>query len=92
MNFIKREGLTLAYKFSKAVMINFQQSSGKDLTKDAEGMSLMDNMTLAYLAIKHGCKAEGIVFDYTFEEFLDLDTKYDIVDEMNTALTQEQGK
>lgn len=92
MNFIKKEGLTLAYKFSKAVMINFQKESGKDLTKDAEGMSLMDNMTLAYLAIKHGCKAEGIVFDYTLDEFLDLDTKYDIVDEMNTTLTQEQGK
>ena len=92
MNFIKKEGLNLAYKFSKAVMIDFQKSSGKDLTKDAAEMNLMDNMLLAHLAIRHGCKAAGIVFDCTFEEFMDLDTKYDIVDEMNAALVQEQGK
>jgi hypothetical protein len=90
MNRIKINDTEFAYKFSKGAIIEFEKSTGKTLGKDDTTME--ENVKLCYLAMKHGCKAENIVFKTTFEDFVDLDTKYDIVDEMTKVLTASVGE
>lgn len=92
MNRIKIGEKEYAYKFSKAAVIEFEKETKKSLAKQIDEITLEEQVKLCYIAMKHGCKAEDIVFKMTFEEFVDADTKYDVVDEMTLALTEQPGK
>lgn len=92
MNKIKIGERDYYYKFSKAAVIEFEKETGKSLAKQTDEITLEEQVKLCWIAMKHGCKAEGVVFDMTFEQFIDNDTKYDVVDEMTVALTAQPGK
>lgn len=81
-----------AYKFSKAAVIEFERETKKSLVKNADEITLEDMARLCYIAMKHGCKAQNINFTLKFDEFLEADTKYDIIDEMEKTLAELPGK
>lgn len=87
---IKIADTEYAYKFSKGAVIEFEKFTNKTLGKDETTME--ENVRLCFFAMKHGCKADNIVFKMTFEEFVDFDTKYDIVDEMIIKLSEKTGE
>lgn len=92
MNKIKIGEHEFSYKFSKAAVIEFERETKKSLTKNSEDITLEDMARLCYISMKHGCKADNIVFQMKFEEFLEADTKYDIIDQMEKTLTEMPGK
>lgn len=92
MKVIKIGATEYPYKFSKAALLSFQRETGKDLAKSADETTLQDMATLAYHALVHGCKAEGVEMKMTFDDFLVADTKYDIIDIMIASFGDDQKK
>jgi hypothetical protein len=84
--------VSIPYKFARAAVLEFKQTTGKDITKDADSLSMEDNMQMCYIAIKYGHIAEGLEFNMTWEEFLINDTKYDLLEKILNDINEGAGK
>jgi hypothetical protein len=82
----------LPYKFARALIIEFKSITGKDIVKDAENLDVEDNMKFCFLALKYGHIAEKKEFSMTWDQFLELDTIYDVVEVMTKEIAEGAGK
>lgn len=92
--YFKYEGRELPARSTMGALVMFKDMAGFDIS---QGMKNLDVVTLAmllYCCIKSACRADGIEFSATFEEFCDRVTPEDItawfmasnvVDEKKTA-------
>ena len=86
---IKAGERELFFKFSKKALINFEKKVGKKLTEE---LDLADTGELCLQAILIGHEIEEKTCALTIEELWKLDNKYDIIDKMMEAFTEDEKK
>lgn len=80
------------YKFSNAVLSAFEKQCGIRLADfDAKG-TIEHQLILCFKALQITAKVEGETFTLKFDEFVDLDAKYDLCQTMWGVLSADSKK
>ena len=92
--YCKYEGRELPARLTMGALVMFKDMAGFDISQDNKDPDAVTSVMLLYCCIKSACRADGIEFSATFEEFCDRVTPEDItawamtfnvVDEKKTA-------
>ena len=90
----KYEGRELPARSTMGALVMFKDMAGFDISQGSKDLDVITFVMLLYCCIKSACRADGIEFSATFEEFCDRVTPEDItawvmasgvVDEKKTA-------
>lgn len=92
--YFKYEGRELPARSTMGALVMFKDLAGFDISQGSQSLDTVTFVMLLYCCIKSACRADGIEFTATFEEFCDRVTPEDItawamasgvVDEKKTA-------
>ena len=92
--YFKYEGRELPARSTMGALVMFKDMAGFDISQGIKSLDAVTLTMLLYCCIKSACRADGIEFTATFEEFCDRITPEDItawftasnvVDEKKTA-------
>lgn len=92
--YFKYEGRELPARSTMGALVMFKDMAGFDISQGIKNLDAVTLAMLLYCCIKSACRADGIEFTATFEEFCDRITPEDItawfmasnvVDEKKTA-------
>ncbi len=90
--FFLYEGRKFPTRMTMGALVMFKDMTGSDISKGMENMDLVTFTMLLYSCIKSACRADGIEFSPTFEEFCDRVTTADIMAWVASANVVDEKK
>ena len=91
MKKIRIQGKEYPLRVTMGAMVRFKRASGKEVSKIGGG-DMTDVLLFAYCCVQSACKADGVAFDLSFDDFADLLEVEDFASFFGDMQTEAQKK